>query len=123
MKRDARTTVSSSCRVRTCGTLTSGAPEEWLPHTLLANAPSIRNRIGGALFWADFRATTPPPRPPALGDEQVEFLKELLVNPQSGFPDPGPPLMVRKCGPDERIIGRIRDELWSMQMPPNRPSA
>ena len=93
--------------------LTSGAPEEWLPHTLLANAPQFRPRIGGALFWADFRPTTPKPHPPALGDEQIDHLQGLLVAPESAFPDPGPPLMVRKLGTgSERIAERIRAELW-----------
>jgi hypothetical protein len=104
--------------------LTTGATEEWLPHTLLANEPSFRPRLGGALFWADFRPTTPPPRPPAIGEEQVDHLKQLLVSPESGFPLPGPPFMVRKFGTDsDHLAARVRAELWPIAVTPNRPSA
>lgn len=103
--------------------LSSGAPEEWLPHTLLATSDQFEARIGSALFWADFRPTTPKPHPPALGDEQVDYLKQLLVSPVNGFPDqtPGPPLMVRKLGAgSEQLVERIRAELWTIPVTPSR---
>jgi hypothetical protein len=100
----------------------SGAPEEWLPHTLLENVSRFAARRHGALFWADFRETTAPPKPPPLDDAHIELLKHLLVNPgEMGFPDPSPPLVARKFGlHSARIVDRVEAELWPIDVPKTR---